>query len=80
MRKSYFDNAYLRKTILCYLIGFNKYDDVPTYNGAHELDEEPWMSSSPMLVAQGKIASCVGDMCNGNKISHECFSIMIHKM
>ena len=32
------------------------------------------------LVAQGRIASCPGDMCNGDEIPEGCFSILIHKV
>ena len=32
------------------------------------------------LVAQGRIAGCPGDICNGDEIPEGCFSIMIHKV
>ena len=44
--KSDFDKTYLRKTRLGYHLGLDKYDDVPTYIGAYELDGEPKMSSN----------------------------------
>jgi hypothetical protein len=32
------------------------------------------------LVAQDRISCCSGNMCNGDEIPTECFSILIHKV
>ena len=44
--KSDFEKTYLKRTVWDYLMGLDRYDDVPTYTGAHELEGEPRMSSS----------------------------------
>ena len=41
-----FEKSYLKKTVWGYLMGLDRYDDVATYTGAHELEGEPRMSSS----------------------------------